>query len=187
MGMEGEIRERTVKGRQVMGALERVMKGRNVSMAVKWGIRNSVILPTRSYSSETWNAAQQSRIRAVEMIYLRGACGVSRWDRESNGETYGRFGMSITAVGMDCGVVEWVKRSTLRWYRHMMRMNECDFAKRVYKSTIEGRGVRGRPPVDKWRERERAGGRGLECAERVPEQGDLETTLPQLPPWGGFP
>ncbi len=41
--MEGEIRERTVKGRQVMGALERVMKGTNVSMAVKKGIRNSVI------------------------------------------------------------------------------------------------------------------------------------------------
>ncbi len=39
-----EIRKRTVKGRQVMGALERVMKGRNVSMAVKKGIRNSVIL-----------------------------------------------------------------------------------------------------------------------------------------------
>ncbi len=38
--MEGEIRERTVKGRQVMGALERVMNGRNVSMAVKKGIRN---------------------------------------------------------------------------------------------------------------------------------------------------
>ncbi len=33
--LEGEIRERTVKGRQVMGALERVVKGRNVSMAVK--------------------------------------------------------------------------------------------------------------------------------------------------------
>ncbi len=33
--MEGEIRERTVKGRQVMGVLERVLKGRNVSMEVK--------------------------------------------------------------------------------------------------------------------------------------------------------
>ncbi len=33
--MKGEIRERTVKGRQLMGALERVMKGKNVSMAVK--------------------------------------------------------------------------------------------------------------------------------------------------------
>ncbi len=65
--MEGEIRERTVKSRQVIGVLERVMKGRNVSMAVKKGIRNSIIILTLSYTSETWtwNAAQQSRIRAV--------------------------------------------------------------------------------------------------------------------------
>ncbi len=42
--MERELRERTVKDRQVIGALERVMKGRNVSMAAKKGIRNSVIL-----------------------------------------------------------------------------------------------------------------------------------------------
>ncbi len=27
----------------------------------------------------TWNGAQQSRVRAVEMSYLRGASGVSRW------------------------------------------------------------------------------------------------------------
>ncbi len=74
-----------VKGlKKVMGALERVMKGRSVSMVVKKGIRNSIILPTLSYASKTWtwNAAQQSRIRAVEMSYIRGACGVLRWDRE---------------------------------------------------------------------------------------------------------
>ncbi len=60
--MEGEIRERTVKGRQVVGALERVMKGRIVSMEVKRGIRNYVIILTLSYTSETWtrNAAEQS-------------------------------------------------------------------------------------------------------------------------------
>ncbi len=82
--MEGEIRERALKGRQVMGAMERVMKGRHVSMAVKKGIRNSVILPTLLYASETWtwNTAQQSRIRTVEMSYMRGSCCVSRWDRE---------------------------------------------------------------------------------------------------------
>ncbi len=80
--MEGEIRERIVKGRQVMGALERVMKGRNVSMVVKRGIRNSVILSTLSYTSETWtwNAEEESRITAVEMSYMRDACGVSSWD-----------------------------------------------------------------------------------------------------------
>ncbi len=30
-----------------------------------------------------------------------------------------------------------------------MRMNEFDFTKKVFESIIEGRGVRGRPPV-KW-------------------------------------
>ncbi len=46
-----------------------------------------------------------------------------------------------------------------------------DFTKRVYESTIEGRGVRGRPPV-KWINRvaeywiETAGGISMECAER---------------------
>ncbi len=71
---------------------------------------------------------------------------------ESNENTYGRFGMSATAVGMDCRVVEWVKQSTLRWYGHVMRINECDFTKWVIKSRIEGRGISGRLPV-KWIDR----------------------------------
>ncbi len=60
-------------------------------MAVKKSIR---------YASETWtwNAAQQSRIQAVEVSYVRGACGVSRWDAESNEDMYGRFDMSKAAV-----------------------------------------------------------------------------------------
>ncbi len=80
----------------MMGALERVTKGRSVNMAVKKGIRDSVILPTLSYASKTWtwNTAQQSRMKAVEMSYMQGACNVSRWDRESNEDMYGRFGMS---------------------------------------------------------------------------------------------
>ncbi len=102
------------------------MKGRNVSMAVKRGIKNSVILPTLSNASETWtwNAAQQSRIRGVETSYMRGACGVSRWDRESNEDMYRRFGMSETAVGINCRVVIWVKHDTQRWYGHVMQMNK---------------------------------------------------------------
>ncbi len=65
------------------------------------------------------------------MSYLWGASGVSRWDRESN-EMHGRFGMSEAATGVECGVVEWVKRSTLKWKGHVMKKNECDFTKRVY-------------------------------------------------------
>jgi len=84
---------------------------------------------------------------AVEMSYIRGACGLSRWDGESNVNVYENFGMGATAKGVDCGVVEWVKCGTLRWFGHMVRMNENEFVKRVYKSEIEGPSVRGGPPV----------------------------------------
>ncbi len=40
-GMEGEIRERVMKGRSVVGSLAGVMKGRKVSMDVKRGLRNT--------------------------------------------------------------------------------------------------------------------------------------------------
>ncbi len=46
---------------------------------------------------------------AVEMSYLRGACGVDRWDGLSNE----RCGMRGRGSGVGCSVVEWVKRSTL--------------------------------------------------------------------------
>ncbi|KAK3893665.1 hypothetical protein Pcinc_002527 [Petrolisthes cinctipes] len=152
--MEGEIRERAVKGRQVIGSLGRIMKGRSVSMEVKRGLRNSIILSTLTYASETWtwSRAHQSRIGAVEMSYLRGACGLTRWDGESNESVYERCGMSEKAIGIECGVVERVKRNTLRWYGHVERKQGEEFVKKVYGSEVVGPGVRGRPPV-RWQNR----------------------------------
>ncbi len=61
-----------VRGRSVVGSLAGVMKGRSVSMDVKRGLRNSILLPILTYGSEnwTWNELQQSRVHAVEMSYL---------------------------------------------------------------------------------------------------------------------
>ncbi len=80
--MEGEVRERAVKARSVLGSLAVVMKGRSMSMEVQRGLRNSILLPTLMYGSEmwTWNRSQQSRVCAVEMSYLRGACGMMMWE-----------------------------------------------------------------------------------------------------------
>ncbi len=107
-GMEGEIRERVMKSRIVVGLLAGVMKGRNVSMDVKRGQGNSILLTTLTYGSKnwTWNGAQQSRVHAVEMSYLRGACGVSRWDGLSNASVYERCGMRERGSGVGCGVVK---------------------------------------------------------------------------------
>ncbi len=155
-GMEGEIRERVMKGRSVVGSLTGVMKGRNVSMDVKRGLRNSILLPTLTYGSEnwTWNGAQQSRVRAVEMSYLRGACGMSRWDGLNNESVYETRGMRGCGSGVECGVVEWVKRSTLRWFGHIEKMGNEEFVQKVYLSIVEGTNRRGRPLV-RWEDRVR--------------------------------
>ena len=167
-GMDEEIKERTVKGRQAIGTLNTVIKNRKVSMEVKKGLRDSIVLPTLTYGSETWtwNEAQQSKIRAVEMDYLRGACGVTRLERESNERIYNRYGMSERGVGMECGVIEWVKRNTLRWFGHVGRM-QGGVCKEVYESGVRGGGVRGRPPV-KWinRVEEYLRGRGIGRIDR---------------------
>ncbi len=101
---EGETRERALQGRKVVGSLGRIMNGRNVSMEVKRDLINTVIIPTLTYASETWawNISQRSRVQAVEMSYLRGACGVSRRDGMVNESVYDRFGMCQGGQGKKC-------------------------------------------------------------------------------------
>ncbi|KAK4320818.1 hypothetical protein Pmani_008357 [Petrolisthes manimaculis] len=60
--------------------------------------------------------------------------------------------MSEKAYGIECGVVQRVKRNTLRWFGHVERIQGEEFVKKVYGSEVVGRGVRGRPPV-RWQNR----------------------------------
>ncbi len=142
-----------MKDRSVVGSLAGAMNGRNVSMDVKRGLRNSILLPTLTYwlKNWTWNGAQQSRVRALQMSYLRGVCGVSRWDGLSNESMYERCDMRGRGSGMGYGVVEWVKRSTLRWFGHIERMGNEEFVK-VYLGSVEGTNRRGMP-LGRWKDR----------------------------------
>ncbi len=122
-----------------------IMNGRSVSMEVKRNLRNTVIVPTLTYASETWawDECQRSRVQAMEMSYLRSACGVSTMDRMSNESVYDHFGMCHMGKRKKCGVVEEVKRQTLKWFGHMVRMEESQMTMRVRVSKIEGGNVRG--------------------------------------------
>ncbi len=88
----------------------------------------------------------------MEMSYLRGACGVTRWDGVSNECVYKSCGMGGRANGVNCRVVEWVKRHTLRWFGHIERMGSEEFVKKVYMSESVGTNSRGRP-LRRWRDR----------------------------------
>ncbi len=87
----------------------------------------------------------------MEMSYLRGACGVTRWDGESNESVYERCGMRSQANGVNCGVVEWVQRNTLRWFGHTERMGSEEFVRKVYVSGGVGPNSRGKSVG--WRDR----------------------------------
>ncbi len=81
-------------------------------MGVERGLRNSILLPALSHGSEnwTWNGTQQSRVRALETSYLRGACGMNRWDGLSDECVSERCGMRGRGSGVGCSVVEWVQK-----------------------------------------------------------------------------
>ncbi len=68
-------------------------------------------------------------------------------------------------------MVEWVKRSTLRWFGHIERRGNEEFVK-VYLSSVEGTNNKGRPLV-RWENRVKeyvsergVRGNGLEWARR---------------------
>ncbi len=53
--------------------------------------------------------------------------------------------------GVGCGVVEWVKWSTLRWFGHIERMGNEELVKKVYLSSVECTNRRGRP-FGRWKD-----------------------------------
>ena len=53
---------------------------------------------------------------------------------------------------MKCGVVEWVKMNTRKWFSHVERKESEEFVKKKYVSEIEGPRRRGRPVV-RWIDR----------------------------------
>ena len=66
------------------------------------------------------------------MSYLREACGVTRWEGESNESICKRCGMGPYSNGVKCGVVKWMKRNMLE------RKKSEKFVKKVYMSKTRG-------------------------------------------------
>lgn len=82
-------------------------------------LKDEINVPTAAYASETriWSERQRSKIKAIEMSYLRSAFGVRWMEGEINESVYNRFGMLGEEVG-----VEWVRRNSLRSFRGMGRV-----------------------------------------------------------------
>ncbi len=118
---------------------------------------------------------------------------MNRWNDVSNESVYERCGMRGWGSRVGCGtVVEWVKRSTLRWFGHIERMENEEFVKEVYRSSVEGSNRRGRP-LGRWEDRVKeyvsergVRGNGLEWARRecMDRERYVQVHLLWPTPWG---
>ncbi len=107
---------------------------------------------------------------------------------------YERCGIRRCGSGVGCSVMEWVKRSTLRWFGHMERMENKECVAKVYRSSVDGPNRRGKP-LGKWEDKVKeyvsergAKGNGLEWVRR--ERMDRErwrSVCRGHPPWGTLP
>lgn len=66
---------------------------------------------------------------------------MSQWDGESNEDVYEKFGIGVTARGVDFGVGEQVKPSTLKLCEDVVIMNEDDLFRQVYDGMIQGTSI----------------------------------------------
>ncbi len=98
--------------------------------------------------------------------------GVTRWEGKAM-KVCERCGMSACANGVNCGVAEWVKRNTLKWFGHVERIGRGEFVK-VYESQLEVKGPNRRgKPLGRWEHKVKeyisergVRGNGLEWARR---------------------
>ncbi len=84
----------------------------------------------------------------MEMSYLKGTCGVTRWEGESNESVYERCSMSACANGVNCGVG---KDNTLQWFGHVEKIVSGEFVK-MYDRVLKSPNRRGRPP-GRWKDK----------------------------------
>ena len=133
-----EVVYRIIEGQKELGAVNRVLKSRNVGLNVKKCVYETVIVPTVLYGAETWGLRESERkkLNVFERRCLRSMIGVTRRDRVRNTVIRERTGMNVDLSGR-------ADKSVLRGFGHMERM-EVKLTKKVMNSRRSGI-ARGRP------------------------------------------
>ena len=77
---------KVASGRRVASAIMSLVNARSLQLEFARVLHESLLVPGRSYGSETmiWREEKRSRIRVVQMDNLRGLLGIWRMDKVPN-------------------------------------------------------------------------------------------------------
>ena len=165
---ESEINNRIAKFNRNVGMMYPLLKDRHIPKECKLIIYGTILKPILTYGSEMWalTSKTESKLQAAEMRVLRLIKGVTRRDKIQNTAIRREFNM--------VPLIEDIERGRLRWYGHVMRMEEGAKQRKYLEWRPAGKRPVGRPRkrwtegVDKALQR-----RGTSLSE-VEEAGEYE-------------
>lgn len=137
--MTREIDARIQKANHVNYQLTPILKHQHVPIETKRQLINTIFLPTLCYQAQTWTISkrQQQKIVACEMRCLRKSLNKTRRDKIRNEEI--RKTISIQPV------MHFIEKQRMKWFGHLVRMNQDDIPARIYNSRCSEPRHRGRP------------------------------------------
>ena len=93
-----------------------------------------------TYGLETWvvRSVEESILRRAEKRTLRMMCGVQLADGVSTKEL-------MVRLGLDSTIVEVVRQGSLRWLVYVVKKEDDDCVKQVWRFEVESSRGRGRP------------------------------------------
>ena len=140
-----EIDHRIAKFNNNLRMLYPLLKDRYIPRRVKALIYTSILRPILMYGYESWalTTKTKSQLQTAEMRVLRLIKGVTRLDRIRNVDI--RRELAIDDI------LESIERGQLRWYGHVMRMEDSRFPKQFLEWMPDGRRPVGRPRT-RWRD-----------------------------------
>ena len=143
LGPEGGCKEATIarmrSGWKKFHELLPILTNRGISLEAKgWvfaaGVRSSML-----YCSETWPLKKEDEDRIIrnDMCMVRWICGTRLSDRRPTKELLTKLGIP------KCSDV--IRQKRLRWYGHVQRMEDENWAKKCLDISVDGPASRGRP------------------------------------------
>ena len=139
-----EFEHRKINGNKLVAQLRsHVFCKKELSTETKLLIHNSIYRPTIMYGSESWvdSANLIHDLEVADMKVIRMISGVSRRDQWENRISNEAIRADLNVDSVD----EVARRSRLRWYGHVERMEDFRLPKRILYSEVDGRRNRGRP------------------------------------------
>lgn len=139
-----EINERIKKYNRELNSLYPLLRDPAIPKKVKTTIYTTILRPVLCYGCETWKLTTKtkSKIQAAEMKALRVIHRCTRLDRIRNEVIRQQMGIE--------SVLHYVERAQLRWFGHVMRMEEQRYPRKFYEWKPDRRRPVGRPRM-RWR------------------------------------